>query len=84
MAARDYLAPNGLRTRGTVIVVALTDDGAATLTDGLASFDTTIYREVEAGDHTIVLLRLHAVDHADEALPLVFHRSGFGRLQHPA
>ncbi len=58
--------------------------GAATLADGLASFDTTIYREVEAGDHTIVLLRLHAVEHADDSLPLVFHRSGFGRLQHPA
>jgi flavin reductase (DIM6/NTAB) family NADH-FMN oxidoreductase RutF len=56
----------------------------ATLADGLASFDTTIYREVEAGDHTIVLLRLHAVEHADDSLPLVFHRSGFGRLQHPA
>src|SRR5579884_1397379 len=64
--------------------VALSTDGAVTLTDGLARFDTTIYREVEAGDHTIVLLRLHAVEHADDSLPLVFHRSGFGRLQHPA
>ena len=49
-----------------------------TLDDGLARFDCTIYREVEAGDHTIVLLRLHAVEHSDTALPLVFHRSGFG------
>jgi flavin reductase (DIM6/NTAB) family NADH-FMN oxidoreductase RutF len=60
-----------------------TDDGAVTLDDGLATFDTSIYREVEAGDHTIVLLRLHAVQHADQmdgGLPLVFHRSGFGRL----
>jgi flavin reductase (DIM6/NTAB) family NADH-FMN oxidoreductase RutF len=44
----------------------------------LARFDCSIHREVEAGDHTIVLLRLHAVEHADIALCLVFHRSRFG------
>jgi flavin reductase (DIM6/NTAB) family NADH-FMN oxidoreductase RutF len=43
--------------------------------DGLASFDTTIYREGEAGDHTIALLRLHAVEHADDSLPLVLLRA---------
>jgi hypothetical protein len=31
-------------------------------------------------DHAIVLLRLHTVDHADTSMPLVCHRSGFGRL----
>jgi len=54
-----------------------------TLTDGLAQFDTTIHREVEAGDHTIVLLELHAVEQADTSSPLVFHRSSFRSLQHP-
>ena len=62
------------------LAVTATADGAVTLDDGLARFDCSIYREVEAGDHTIVLLELHAVEHADTALPLVFHRSGFGRL----
>ena len=66
------------------VAFSATDDGAVTLDDGLARFDCTIHREVEAGDHTIVLLRLHAVDHLDAhddpSLPLVFHRSGFGRL----
>ena len=81
-AARQLAGPVEGRFDG--LEVALGDDGAVTLADGLASFDTTIYREVEAGDHTIVLLRLHAVEHADDSLPLVFHRSGFGRLQHPA
>jgi flavin reductase (DIM6/NTAB) family NADH-FMN oxidoreductase RutF len=60
-----------------------TAEGAVTLDDGLAQFDCTIYREVEAGDHVLVLLELHAVrhvDHASAAAPLVFHRSGFGRL----
>jgi flavin reductase (DIM6/NTAB) family NADH-FMN oxidoreductase RutF len=62
------------------LAVTRTDDGAVTLDDGLARFDCTVHREVEAGDHTIVLLRLHRVEHADTSLPLVFHRSGFGTL----
>jgi flavin reductase (DIM6/NTAB) family NADH-FMN oxidoreductase RutF len=65
------------------VQASVSEDGAVTLDDGLARFDTTIYREVEAGDHKIVLLELHAFDHPiDEDLlsPLVFHRSVFGRL----
>jgi len=62
------------------VPVTATGDGAVTLDEGLARFDCTVYREVEAGDHTIVLLELHAVEHADTSSPLVFHRSGFGRL----
>ncbi|WP_285507527.1 flavin reductase family protein [Actinokineospora sp. NBRC 105648] len=54
------------------------DNGAVTLPDGVAWFDTTIHHQVEAGDHTIVLLRLHAVAHVEHKRPLVFHRSGFG------
>jgi flavin reductase (DIM6/NTAB) family NADH-FMN oxidoreductase RutF len=81
-AARQLAGPVDGRFDG--LAVALSGDGAVTLTGGLALFDTTIYREVEAGDHIIVLLRLHAVEQADDSLPLVFHRSGFGRLQHPA
>ena len=60
--------------------VTITDDGAATLNDGLAMFDCSIHREVQAGDHTIVILQLHAVEHPDSSLPLVFHRSGFTQL----
>jgi flavin reductase (DIM6/NTAB) family NADH-FMN oxidoreductase RutF len=65
------------------IPISVTQDGAVTLDEGLAQFDCTIYREVEAGDHTLVLLRLHAVAHVDGEggnPPLVFHRSGFGTL----
>jgi flavin reductase (DIM6/NTAB) family NADH-FMN oxidoreductase RutF len=61
------------------IAISASDDGAVTLDEGLARFDCTIYREVEAGDHLVVLLRLHAVEHS-VGQPLVFHRSGFGRL----
>ncbi|HET8962167.1 flavin reductase family protein [Nocardioides sp.] len=61
--------------------VTTTGHGAATLDEGLAMFDCSIYREVQAGDHTIVILRLHAVEHPDTSLPLVFHRSGFTHLR---
>jgi flavin reductase (DIM6/NTAB) family NADH-FMN oxidoreductase RutF len=75
--------------RFTDVPTTTTEDGAVTLDEGLARFDTSLYREVEAGDHTIVLLRLHAVEHGaegvdDAPLPLVFHRSGFGLASTPA
>jgi flavin reductase (DIM6/NTAB) family NADH-FMN oxidoreductase RutF len=57
-----------------------TDAGAVLLDDAVATFDCTLHQEVAAGDHTIVLLALHAVEDRGLALPLVFHRSAFGRL----
>jgi flavin reductase (DIM6/NTAB) family NADH-FMN oxidoreductase RutF len=65
------------------VPVTVTDDGAVLLDEGLARLDCSVYREVEAGDHTIVLLLLHAVDHPaghGVGAPLVFHRSAFGRM----
>jgi flavin reductase (DIM6/NTAB) family NADH-FMN oxidoreductase RutF len=62
------------------VPVRVSDDGAVTLPDGLARFECTIYGEVEAGDHVVVLLELHAVDQSDTSGPLVFHRSAFGKL----
>lgn len=66
--------------RFTGIATTHSEEGAVVLDDAIAWFDCSIYREVEAGDHTIVLLLLHAVEHADSSRPLVFHRSTFGRL----
>ena len=62
------------------VLTSASEDGAVTVDDGLARFDCSIYREVEAGDHTLVLLQLHAVEQADTSFPLVFHRSAFGNL----
>ncbi|MGY4644319.1 flavin reductase family protein [Cellulomonas sp. URHB0016] len=62
------------------VAVTVTPEGAVLVDDGLATFDCTIYREVEAGDHILVLLQLHAVAHTGTSAPLVFHRSAFGRL----
>ncbi len=65
------------------VPVLLGEGGALTLADGLAQFGTSVHREVEAGDHTIVLLRLHEVRQDDTAMPLVFHRSTFDSLLAP-
>jgi flavin reductase (DIM6/NTAB) family NADH-FMN oxidoreductase RutF len=76
--ARQLAGPVDHRFDG--VETALSERGAAVIADGLAHFDTSIYREVEAGDHILVLLEVHAVAHADDTAPLVFHRSTFHRL----
>ena len=48
--------------------------------EGIAQYDCTIRDELEAGDHVIVLLQLHAVVVHSRGQPLIFHRSEFGRL----
>lgn len=78
-AARQLAGPVDQRFDGLELDV--NDDGAIALADGLASFDTTLHAEVEAGDHTIVLLRLHGVRRAEASSPLVFHGSVFRRLE---
>ncbi len=78
VVCRQLAGPVEQRFEG--LLVSKNDDGAITLSDGLARFDCSIHREVEAGDHTIVLLELHGVENADDSQPLVFHRSGFSKL----
>lgn len=49
-----------------------------------AWLDCSIEQETRAGDHDIILLRVHDLD-ADHAIaPLVFHGSQFRQLQGPA
>src|SRR5690606_13157668 len=54
--------------------------GAVLLDEAVASFTCSVHQEVEAGDHVVVLLRVHAVRAEGERSPLVFHESGFKRL----
>jgi flavin reductase (DIM6/NTAB) family NADH-FMN oxidoreductase RutF len=81
-ACRQLAGPVEHRFDGLPLTTSA--QGAVTLDDGLARFDCTIHDEVEAGDHLIVLLRVHGVDHADTSQPLVFHRSGFGLVRRTA
>jgi flavin reductase (DIM6/NTAB) family NADH-FMN oxidoreductase RutF len=68
------------RERFTGVALDITDSGAVMLTEGIAQYDCTVRQELEAGDHVIVLLQLHAVVVRSRGQPLIFHRSEFGRL----
>ena len=58
-----------------------TSDDGAVLVDGAAAwFDCTVHDTVPAGDHDVVLLRIHDLADADDVLPLIFHGSAFRAL----
>jgi flavin reductase (DIM6/NTAB) family NADH-FMN oxidoreductase RutF len=78
LVCRQLAGPAEHRFSG--LAVKRTDAGAVLLADAVATFDCTIDWEIPAGDHTIVLLRLHAVEDRGVLAPLIFHRSGFGQL----
>ena len=76
--ARQLAGPVDGRFEGMDLTTS--PSGAAFVLDGVAHFDTSIFREVPAGDHTIVLLQVHARSFVTDGLPLIFHRSGFRRI----
>ena len=45
-----------------------------------AWMDVSVYKEIEAGDHTIALLELHGLDVAPHSPPLVFYASKFRKI----
>jgi flavin reductase (DIM6/NTAB) family NADH-FMN oxidoreductase RutF len=57
-----------------------TAEGAVLICGASAWLDCTIERHITAGDHHIVLLRVHDLD-ASDVPPLVFHGSTFRQLQ---
>ena len=77
VACRQLAGPAEHRFAG--LSLHTTDEGAVLLTDAVAAFVCSIEREIEAGDHTMVLLELHAVDDHGASAPLLFHRSRFDR-----
>lgn len=58
----------------------VTADGALFLVNATAWLECSVEQEIAAGDHDIVLFRLHRAATADEVLPLVFHSSDFHTL----
>ncbi|WP_329139776.1 flavin reductase family protein [Streptomyces sp. NBC_01476] len=78
-ACRQLAARDGDRFAG--LDWHATDDGAVLVEDASAWLDCSVDQVIRAGDHDIVLLRVHELD-ADPAVPpLVFHASGFRRLE---
>lgn len=71
---------NGDRFRG--IETTGTDQGALFVDDSTLWLETSIYNEVEAGDHWVVLLEVHG-HRTSGHLPQIFHDSQFHSLPVP-
>lgn len=57
-----------------------TEDGAVLISESATWLECSIYSELDAGDHTIVLFEIHEVSREPHKLPLVFHGSTFRQL----
>jgi flavin reductase (DIM6/NTAB) family NADH-FMN oxidoreductase RutF len=59
-------------------------DGGAVLIEGASAWlNCSIERQISAGDHDVVLLRVHALDADASIPPLVFHASRYRALGEP-
>ena len=74
-AARQLAQPTCDRFAG--LDYEVTADGSVFLADAAAWLDCSVEKEIAAGDHDIILFRLHRAAVADMILPLVFHSSDF-------
>jgi flavin reductase (DIM6/NTAB) family NADH-FMN oxidoreductase RutF len=73
-AARALAARTGDRFAGIDLE---TDHGAVHLAGSTARLVCTVEDEVDAGDHLLAVLRVHAASTTTGTAPLVFHRSVF-------
>jgi flavin reductase (DIM6/NTAB) family NADH-FMN oxidoreductase RutF len=77
-ASRQLSARSGDRFAG--LRWHSTDGGAVVLDDASAWLDCSIHDVVRAGDHDLLLLRVHDLDAHPDRPPLVFHASQYRRL----
>jgi flavin reductase (DIM6/NTAB) family NADH-FMN oxidoreductase RutF len=78
LAARRLAAKTGDRFEG--LTLGTTPAGAVLIEGASAWLECSVEREVAAGDHAIVLLRIESFDVEPTVSPLVFHSSTFRRL----
>ena len=79
LVARQLAAKTADRFAG--IEWDTTDDGAVFMQGATAWLDCTVESEITAGDHEIVLFRIHRLTTHQDVNPLVFHGSKFHQLQ---
>ena len=77
-AAKTLAAKTGDRFAG--LETSSSDRGAVFIHGTSVWLESAIEQEVLAGDHTIVVLRVHDITVHDGVAPIVFHRSAFRRL----
>jgi len=70
--ARDLRRPTTERFSGLDVEVV---DGAVFLRGALAKIGVTLHSEIQAGDHTLVLLNVTSVERDESSTPLVFYGS---------
>jgi flavin reductase (DIM6/NTAB) family NADH-FMN oxidoreductase RutF len=85
LSAEQSLAGRQLAGKGADRFAGLswraTDDGAVLLEGSSGWLDVSLYQQVRAGDHDIVVLAVHDLDGDHDVHPLVFHASQFRRLE---
>jgi flavin reductase (DIM6/NTAB) family NADH-FMN oxidoreductase RutF len=74
LAGRADARFNGLK-------LETTNDGALFIGGTVAQLSCTVYNEIPAGDHSLVLLKIEALRADPGEEPLVFHASTFRALQ---
>lgn len=77
-AAKTLAAKTGDRFAG--LETKSSEGGALFIRGTSVWLEGAIEQEVVAGDHTIVVLRVHDITVHDDVAPIVFHRSIFRRL----
>lgn len=59
---------------------AASPTGAVYIAGASATFECTLYEEIQAGDHSIALLEVQSLTFSADSAPLVFHGSKFKQL----
>lgn len=75
------LASRDASARFTGLDISASDDGAVFVDEAPLWLECSIFQEIPAGDHVIVLLKIEALLVQSNVHPLVFHGSTFRQLQ---
>jgi len=56
-------------------------NGAPLLDEAVAYLEATVHSTLEAGDHSVIVGRVTALDVRSDAQPLIYYRSGYRQLE---